>query len=130
MTKNFARALALLIVVVLLCARTLVAQDKARAIEALVASYHDVGVFNGTALVSEHGKVIFTKGFGFADFEWKIPNTPDTRFRVGSITKQFTSAVVMQLVEEGKLSVSASLASLSCRTTGRIPAPKSRSITS
>lgn len=111
MTRNFARAPALLIVL-LLCARAFAAEDNARALEALLASYHDAGVFNGTALVSENGKVIFTKGFGFADFEWKIPNTPDTRFRVGSITKQFTSAVVMQLVEERKLSVDASLASV------------------
>ncbi len=111
MTGNFARALALLIAL-LLCAGTVAAQGRARAIEALLTSYHDAGVFNGTALVSENGKVIFAKGFGFADFEWKIPNSPDTRFRVGSITKQFTSAVVMQLVEEGKVSVDASLASL------------------
>ncbi len=111
MIRNSARALAL-VIAVSVWAGTLAADDKARAIEALLTSYHDAGVFNGTALVSENGKVIFAKGFGFADFEWRIPNTPDTRFRVGSITKQFTSAVVMQLAEERKLSVDATLASV------------------
>jgi CubicO group peptidase (beta-lactamase class C family) len=88
------------------------AQDKARMVDALLTSYHDAGVFNGAALVSDGGKVIFKKGYGLADFEWKIPNSPDTKFRVGSITKQFTATVIMQLVEEGKLSVDATLSSV------------------
>ena len=97
---------------VLVWAMPLAAQDKAKAIDALLTTYHDLGVFNGSALVSENGKVIFKKGFGYADFEWKIPNAPDTKFRLGSITKQFTSALVMQLVDEGKLSLEAPLASV------------------
>ncbi|MFI4942159.1 MAG: serine hydrolase domain-containing protein, partial [Burkholderiales bacterium] len=74
------------------------AQDKAAAIESLLKRYQDVGAFNGTALVAENGKVIFKKGYGLADFEWKIPNTPDTKFRLGSITKQFTATLILQLV--------------------------------
>ncbi len=112
MTRNIATRALTLFIAVMLYTGAIASEDKARAIEALLASYHDAGVFNGTALVSENAKVILSKGFGFADFEWRIPNTPDTRFRVGSLTKQFTSAVVMQLVEERKLSVNASLASL------------------
>ncbi len=38
-----------------------------------------------------------------ANMEWNIPNTPDTKFRLGSITKQFTAMLIMQLVEQGKL---------------------------
>jgi len=53
--------------------------------------------------VAESNKVIFKKGYGMANFEWNIPNAPDTRFRLGSITKQFTAAVILQLVDEGKL---------------------------
>ncbi|HET6891567.1 MAG TPA: serine hydrolase, partial [Pyrinomonadaceae bacterium] len=49
------------------------------------------------------GKVIYKKGFGLANMEWNIPNAPDTRFRLGSITKQFTATLIMQLVEQGKL---------------------------
>src|SRR5262245_6010263 len=89
-----------------------IAQDKAAMVDALLTSYHDAGLFNGTALVSDGGKVMFKKGYGFADFEWKIANTPDTKFRIGSITKQFTATVIMQLVEEKKLSLDATLGSV------------------
>ena len=81
------------------------AQAKAKKIDELVSLYHEYGSFNGSALVSEHGRVIFKKGYGWANMEWQIPNQPDTKFRLGSITKQFTSMLIMQLVAEGKLHV-------------------------
>ena len=84
--------------------------DKPQAIDAFFATYYEAGLFNGTALVAENGKVILRKGYGSADFEWQIPNTPETKFRLGSITKQFTSAVILQLVNERKLSTDAKLA--------------------
>lgn len=80
-----------------------VAQDKVRQIDALVSQYNKYGQFNGSALVAENGKVIYKKGFGFANMEWKILNEPDTKFRLGSITKQFTATLILQLVEEGKI---------------------------
>ena len=88
------------------------AQDKSSAIDVLLTGYWAAHALNGAALVSDHGKVILEKGYGYADFEWKVPNTPDTKFRLGSITKQFTATLVMQLVEEGKLSTTATLASV------------------
>ncbi len=83
------------------------AEDETRAVDTLLTSYHDAGLFNGSALVSRNGHVIFKRGFGFADLEWKVPNAPDTKFRIGSITKQFTATLVMQLVDERKLSLDA-----------------------
>jgi CubicO group peptidase (beta-lactamase class C family) len=79
------------------------AQDKARRIDELVSLYNKYDQFNGAALVAENGKVIYKKGFGLANMEWNIPNEPDTKFRLGSITKQFTATLVLQLVEQGKL---------------------------
>jgi CubicO group peptidase (beta-lactamase class C family) len=79
------------------------AQDKAAKIDDLMSLYHEYRQFNGSVLVAEHGQVIYKKGFGLATMEWNIPNTPETKFRLGSITKQFTAAVVLQLIEEGKL---------------------------
>ena len=79
------------------------AQTKSQKIDALLSQFHEYGQFNGSALVAENGKVIFKKGFGMANMEWDIPNKPDTKFRVGSITKQFTAMLVMQLVEKGAL---------------------------
>jgi CubicO group peptidase (beta-lactamase class C family) len=61
--------------------------------------------FTGSALVAKDGKVIFSKGCGMANDEWDVPNTPQTKFRLGSITKQFTAASILLLQERGKLSV-------------------------
>ncbi|HEX8545897.1 MAG TPA: serine hydrolase domain-containing protein, partial [Cytophagaceae bacterium] len=79
------------------------AQDKAKQIDALISAYAENGKFNGSVLVADKGKVIFKKGYGMANREWAIPNAPDTKFRLGSITKQFTAVLIMQLVEQGKL---------------------------
>jgi CubicO group peptidase (beta-lactamase class C family) len=78
-------------------------QAKVDKVDKLISAYAEYGKFNGSVLVAEKGKVIYKKGFGLADMEWNIPNQPDTKHRLGSITKQFTSVLIMQLVEQGKL---------------------------
>lgn len=78
-------------------------QPKTEKIDRLMKLYSEYGQFNGTVLVAEHGNVIYKRGFGLADMEWDIPNEPDTKFRLGSITKQFTSMIILKLVQEGKL---------------------------
>jgi CubicO group peptidase (beta-lactamase class C family) len=84
-------------------------QSKADKIDGLMKLYYDDGKFNGAALVAEGGRVIYEKGFGLANMEWNIPNRPDTKFRLGSITKQFTSMLILQLVEEGQISLEGTL---------------------
>jgi CubicO group peptidase (beta-lactamase class C family) len=79
------------------------AQDKARKIDELLSLYHTYQEFNGSALVAENGKVVYKKGFGFANMEWNVPNETDTKFRLGSITKQFTATLILQLVDQGKI---------------------------
>src|SRR5687768_16853382 len=78
-------------------------QAKVDKLDKLINTYTEYGRFNGSVLVADKGRVIYKKGFGLADMEWNIPNQPDTKHRLGSITKQFTSMLVMQLVEQGKL---------------------------
>ena len=56
-------------------------------------------------LVARDGKIVFQGGFGFADLEKKTPVTPETKFRIGSISKQFTAAAILKLAEEKKLAV-------------------------
>ncbi len=56
-------------------------------------------------LVAREGKLLFCHGYGLADRENKIPVTPETRFRIGSVTKQFTAAAILHLAQEGKLSI-------------------------
>jgi CubicO group peptidase (beta-lactamase class C family) len=87
----------------LVVAAHLGAATKAERIDALLGKASELRQFNGTALVADASGVVFKKGYGYANFEWQIPNAPDVRFRLGSITKQFTSMVVMQLVSEGKI---------------------------
>lgn len=83
------------------------AQTKVEQIEALLSTYETFGKFNGSVLVSDQGKVIYKNGFGMANMEWDIPNQPNTKHRLGSITKQFTAMLILQLVAEGKLDLQA-----------------------
>ncbi|HLW31339.1 MAG TPA: serine hydrolase [Aequorivita sp.] len=84
-------------------------QTKTAELDALLNKYTEYGQFNGSVLVAEKGHVIYKKGFGLANMEWDIPNAPDTKHRLGSITKQFTAMLVMQLVAEGKLDLQATV---------------------
>lgn len=61
--------------------------------------------FMGSVLVARGSDILLSKGYGFANLEWNIPNSPSTKFRLGSITKQFTAAGVLLLEERGKLSI-------------------------
>ncbi|MDQ1592175.1 MAG: hypothetical protein QOG71_2802 [Pyrinomonadaceae bacterium] len=83
--------------------------DKAARIDEYLSRANKIRQFNGTALVAENGKVIYKKGLGLANMEWNVPNEVDTKFRLGSITKQFTSALILQLVEQGKLKLDGKL---------------------
>ncbi len=75
--------------------------DKVAAAEA------DSGVFMGAVLVAQDGRILFDKGYGSANLEWKIPNDGEIKFRLGSITKQFTAASILLLQERGKLRLDA-----------------------
>jgi len=70
-----------------------------------VKAYAAQQKFNGAVLVVKDGKPLLNKGYGMANIEWQIPVTPSTKFRLGSITKQFTGMCVMLLEQDGKLSV-------------------------
>jgi CubicO group peptidase (beta-lactamase class C family) len=83
------------------------AQDaamKAR-LEQVASSYTPNHQFMGTVLVVRGSDVLLNKGYGMASLEWQIPNEPDAKFRLGSLTKQFTATLVLMLEQEGKLSV-------------------------
>ena len=80
------------------------AQDTAR-MEQVIQSYVKAGTFMGTVLVARDGNIVLDKAYGSANLEWDIPNTPTTKFRLGSITKQFTAASILLLEERGKLKI-------------------------
>jgi CubicO group peptidase (beta-lactamase class C family) len=58
---------------------------------------------NGCVLVAKNDRIVFQKAYGFADFEWNIQNTLETKFKIGSVSKQFTAFVILRLVQEGLL---------------------------
>ena len=57
----------------------------------------------GAVAVLRDGKLLYARGFGYADVENKTPVQPDALFRIASVSKPITSAAIMKLVEEGKL---------------------------
>ena len=63
--------------------------------------------FSGAVLVARDGQILLDKGYGFANREWGIPNDSDTKFRLGSITKQFTAVAIMILNERGLVDLDA-----------------------
>jgi CubicO group peptidase (beta-lactamase class C family) len=85
------------------------AQIDAVRMNTLLDQYHRAGVFNGVLLVAKEDRVIYQAAIGEADMEWKQPNSMDTRFRIGSLTKQFTAALVLLLMEDGRIDVHAPL---------------------
>lgn len=85
------------------------AKEHAAKIQVMLAQANKYRLFNGSAIVAENGKVIYKGGFGMANMEWGIPNTPETKFRLGSITKQFTAMLILQLVEQGKVKLEAKI---------------------
>src|SRR5437867_9385789 len=95
--------------ITLILSAACLAQDKPQIdtarMEQVVQSYVPAKQFMGTVLVAQDGKVLLDKGYGFANLEWQVPNTPTTKFRLGSITKQFTAASILLLEERGKLKV-------------------------
>ena len=62
-------------------------------------------LFRGAALVSDGGRIVYSTARGRANEEWGIPNTLGTRYRIASLSKQFTAVVVLQLADEGHLSL-------------------------
>lgn len=79
--------------------------DQPAAIQAVVKRAADHGVFSGAVLVAHQGRVIYRAGHGLANHEWRQPNSPETVFRLGSLSKSFTAVAVMQLVQNGKLNL-------------------------
>ena len=98
-----------LLSLILLLAPCAAAQDIAGQADQFVQAFVNQKRFQGAALLARDGKPLFRKAYGLADAEWNVANTPDAKFRLGSITKQFTSALILQLVEQGKIGLNDSI---------------------
>ena len=79
--------------------------DLSHKLSKYMNAQKDVNGFSGTVLIVKKDRVLLRQAYGLADYEWNIKNTVDTKFQLASVTKQFTAAAILQLVERGKLSL-------------------------
>ena len=93
--------------ILLICA--IQAAPKTPVAELLAGAYAK-GEFSGVVLAAKADKIIFSGAVGQANRQWKISNDTRTKFRICSVTKQFTAMLVMQLVEAGKINLDAPVA--------------------
>lgn len=82
---------------------------KFRKIDSLLTYLYANNKFMGSIAIQEKGSIVFEKAYGYADIESKTKATPKTKYKIGSITKMFTSAIIFQLVEEKKLKLDTKL---------------------
>src|SRR5688500_3880570 len=95
--------LATLTLSALLCTDLAAFARATERMDQVIQSNASAGTFMGTVLVARDGAVIVDQAYGMANVEWDVPNTTATKFRLGSITKQFTAAAILLLEERGKL---------------------------
>jgi len=82
------------------CGKTPSTSDR---FDGYLAEAAEVWGFQGAALVARDGEVLISKGYGAANIANDVPNKPNTKFLLGSMTKQFTATAIMQLVEKGQV---------------------------
>lgn len=81
-----------------------IAAVKAR-LDEVASSYTAGNAFMGSVLVASGNEILLDRGYGMADLGWDIPDAPDVKFRLGSLTKQFTATLVLLLQQDGKLRI-------------------------
>lgn len=74
-------------------------------VDEIIAFYAANNDFMGSVLIAQEKEALFSKGYGFSNLEWNAENSPKTKFRLGSLTKQFTAVAILILEEKGKLHV-------------------------
>jgi len=85
--------------------RTAPVADSARTMDAYLSDAADMYRFSGAVLVARGTDVLLAKGYGLADISTGTPNTPHTRYRIASVTKQFTALAILRLQELRRLKV-------------------------
>ncbi len=80
-------------------------EDIQNKVDEYIGAYVKMNQFGGSILVAQNDQVLINKGYGMANVEFEILNDPQTKFRIGSLTKLFTAVAIMMLEEKGVLSV-------------------------
>ena len=79
-------------------------EANAKRVDSLLTVYSNKKMFSGSILIAKDGKALLSKGYGMANYSYDIPNTAQTKFKLASVSKQFTAAAIIILQEQGKLS--------------------------
>jgi CubicO group peptidase (beta-lactamase class C family) len=106
---NIKRAFLISVAVILSITMSLAQESISDQIDQLMNKAYPEAEPGAAILVAKEGKVIFRKGYGQASLNPNVANTPEKVFRIGSITKQFTSTAILKLVEQGKIQLSADI---------------------
>jgi CubicO group peptidase (beta-lactamase class C family) len=101
--RLIAYTIARALVVITLAISEAQAQQLVSKVDEYLSAAAREGKFSGSVLIAREGKVLVSKGYGMASLELGVPNTPRMKFRIGSLSKQFTAMAVMILQERGKL---------------------------
>lgn len=78
-------------------------EQKAKRIDSILTVYTAKKQFNGSVLIARGDKILLSKGYGMANFSKNIPLTPQTKFKLASVSKQFTAMGILMLQENGRL---------------------------
>jgi CubicO group peptidase (beta-lactamase class C family) len=112
MKKKILKVSLAIIAVMIVWGAFIAFKPEPKTIGDLMESYEDPGMkikisspFSGTVLVAKKGEIIFEEAYGEADIVSKMPNMVDTKFGIGSVTKQFTAMIIMQLVAENRINL-------------------------
>lgn len=89
--------------------QTIGQKDLTERLDKYMQAHAAFGNFSGAVLVARNDSILLMNGYGLANREWNIPNTAGTKFQIASNTKQFTAACILQLAEQGKLSLNDTL---------------------
>jgi CubicO group peptidase (beta-lactamase class C family) len=85
-------------------------QSKQEKLAGVMRTYHNYNMFDGAVLVAENGRIIYKGAFGMANREWNIPNTTDTKFMIGSVSKPLTAMLTLLQVQKGLIALDKTLA--------------------
>lgn len=101
--KNYKKLISIFTILLLSVNNVFAQTKKINQIDSLMKWSSQAGFFNGNVLVSKNSKIIYNASFGFTDATKTVKLTPDYRFNIGSITKEFSAVALLQMQEKGKL---------------------------
>lgn len=104
MKKKFTHILLALVFITGTAVKAQTDQKNANRVDSLLSIFTKKNMFCGSVLIAKNGKVLLNKGYGMANYSYDIPNSPTTKFKLASVSKQFTAMAIMMLQEKGRLS--------------------------